>query len=96
MEGELGCGDVAHIEVAGPGGFDHRSGSIDAGHDGSRCGEFLRECAIAAANIEDALSGFWGQEINDAGREVRDEPAALGISGCVPGLAGATGGCEGG
>lgn len=76
-----------NVEVALASGGDHRGGGVDAGDNGSGCGQLLGQSAVAAAHVQDVFSRLRGKERDNAGGEGGDEAAVGGISIRVPGLA---------
>src|SRR5206468_11470304 len=76
------------VEAARPGGADLLRAAVD-GDDAAAAGdELLREDAVAAAQIEDALARLRGEQGEHAGAEVGDEPRVPGIGVRIPVLCG--------
>ena len=57
--------DEAAADAAGAGCGNHGRGGVDAGEDGSGGGECFRQCAVTAAEVEDALARLGIKEGDD-------------------------------
>ena len=75
---------VLDSEVALMGGGEHGRRGVDAEDDGSGGGELFGEGAVAAAEIEDGLTGLGVEQIDDPAGEVGDEAAVGGVGFGVP------------
>jgi hypothetical protein len=76
------------VGAALAGGSEHGARGVYAGDDRSCGGELFGEGAVAAAEVEDLLTGLWREESNDIRGEVGDEAAVGGVGFGVPGLTG--------
>jgi hypothetical protein len=67
-------------------GFHHGRRAIDSKHFRSARDNLGRQRAIAAAEIEDAFTGMWRKQIQNAASEIGDEPPLLCILCRIPTL----------
>jgi len=59
---------------------------IDTGHEAAKRGKLLRQRAVAAAEIEDALAGLRSKELHERLPKLRYKPRICSVSLRVPGL----------
>ena len=80
-----------HVEAPRPGCGDHLARGVDSENGCSECHEFRGKGAISATEVKNVFAGLGGEKIDYGCSECGDEAAVLGVSSCVPDLAGGVG-----
>src|ERR1700676_4755346 len=72
------------IKAALTSGSDHVRRIVDANHQHPQRNQFFRQYAVAATQIEDALSGLGVEQVQHGLTERRHEMSIIGIGGRAP------------
>ncbi len=83
-EPELRAVANARVETASARGVDHLGRSIHADHRRARGDDLLREHAVAASKIEDALAGLWIEQLEHGLSQGGYEMSVLGVAIRLP------------
>jgi hypothetical protein len=86
LEGKRMAVHLLHLEALGGSGGEQLLAQIGAKHVGAARGDLLREHAVAAAKVEDALALHRRQQIEHRAGKLGDETAFHGVVVGLPAL----------
>ena len=86
VEGELIAAHHARIEMARTCGLNLRDARIDADDPAAHPNELFGQCAIAAAEIEDAFARLRGEQFDNGRAEISDKSSVARVALGIPRL----------